>query len=31
MIRRSPVNIAKRMQSRRGNDYREAPEAMHLG
>ena len=30
-IRRSPVNIAKRMQSRRANHYREAIEAMHRG
>jgi hypothetical protein len=29
MIRRSPVNIAKRMQRRRGNHYREAVEAMY--
>jgi hypothetical protein len=28
MIRRSPVNIAKRIQSRRGNRYRESVEAM---
>jgi hypothetical protein len=31
MIRRSPVNIAKRMHSRRGNHYGEAIEAMHRG
>jgi hypothetical protein len=31
LIRRSPVNVAKRMQSRRGNHYREAIEAMHRG
>jgi len=28
MIRRSPVNIAKRIQSRRGNRYTESVEAM---
>ena len=31
LIRRSPVNIAKRMQSRRGNHYGEAIEAMYRG
>jgi hypothetical protein len=31
MIRRSPVNIAKRMHSRRGNHYREASEGVHRG
>ena len=30
-IRRSPVNIAKRMQSRRGKHYRERIEAMYRG
>ena len=30
-IRRSPVNVAKRMQSRRGKHYRERIEAMYRG
>jgi hypothetical protein len=31
MIRRSPVNVARQLQSRRGNHHREAVEAMYRG